>query len=250
MLWPLAMIALVPLVYLATTAASIPKRGYLVVWGLATLYWLLSLQGLRHAHWAMYFCWMALAGYLAVYHVLFLVAARSMVTRKVPVFLAIAVAWTGMECLRSYMLTGISACMLGQTLADVPVLIQIADLFGTYGVSFVVAAVNAGLFQIVRTMWQRSPAAGLRLDVAATATLIGATLLYGRVESQRPLGESLGVFALVQRNEPVEYAQQTGREAEMFRPTRRTRSKPFAISMIRSTRSFGPNRCSRPAIPG
>ncbi len=217
MLWPLAMIALSPLVYLVTITVSIPKRGYLVVWGLATLYWLVSLQGLRHAHWAMYFCWVALAAYLAIYHVLFLVAARWMVARKIPLFLAVAVAWTGWECVRSYMLTGISACMLGQAFADVPALIQIADLFGTYGVSFVIAAVNAAMFQIASSLWKRSPEAGFRLDVAAAVTLLGATLLYGRIESQQPLGKALGVFALVQRSEPVEYVQQPGREADMFR---------------------------------
>ena len=141
--------------------ASIPKRGYLVDWGLATLYWLLSLQGLRHAHWAMYFCWIALAAYLAVYHVLFLVAARSMVARKVPSFLAIAIAWTGMECLRSYMLTGISACMLGHTPGRCSRTDSDRRSVWHLWSLLCLAAVNAALFQIVHAIRQRSPAAGL-----------------------------------------------------------------------------------------
>ena len=51
-----------------------------------------------------------------------------------------------MECIRNYMLTGVSAAMLGHTMADVPVMTQIADLGGSYAVSFVVAIVNAMLF--------------------------------------------------------------------------------------------------------
>ncbi len=216
-LWPLAMIALVPLVYLVKRPQSIPKRGYLLIWAIATVYWLLSLQGLRHAHWAMYFCWVALASYLAMYLLVFLVAARWLVAHRFPLFLAVAIAWTGQECLRGYILTGISACMLGHTLADVPILIQIADLFGTYGVSFVLAVVNVALFQIAMAIRARSLGEGFSLDVAAAATLLGASLLYGRITLERPLGKSLGTFALVQRSEPVEYAQAIGREVEMFR---------------------------------
>ena len=220
-LWPLAMVALAPLVHLVTLAQPISRRGYLIVWSAAFLYWLVSLQGLRYAHWAMHFCWIALSAYLAAYHLLFLASARAMVSRKVPLDIAVAVAWTGQECLRGYLLTGISACLLGHTLADVPILIQVADLLGSYGVSFVIAALNVGIYRAVRGIAggqsvRRFAWNLVALDVVVAAVLIGLTTLYGSIRLRQPLGESLGTFALVQRSEPVEYGQPIKRESEIF----------------------------------
>jgi apolipoprotein N-acyltransferase len=145
-----------------------------------------------------------------------------MVTHRVPLFLAVATAWTGQECLRNYLLTGISACMLGHTLADVPELIQIADLFGSYGVSFLLAAINAALFQAVRLLGKAPPPRReLLVDGSAALLMLVATLIYGRTtdraSSEASSAAPLGTFALVQRSETVEYAQEPGRELEMFR---------------------------------
>ena len=78
--------------------------------------------------------------YLAVYFALFVMIVRQMLMRRLSIWLAAPIAWVGLECIRNYLLTGISAAMLGHTMADVSMMIQIADLFGSYGVSFVVPA--------------------------------------------------------------------------------------------------------------
>lgn len=230
-LWPLVLIALTPLVNLVVASRRISRRGYFSLWGVMVVYWLLSLQGLRHAHWAMYFCWFALACYLAVYSVLFLVAARWMVSRRVSLLLAVAVAWTGMECVRGYLLTGLSACMLGHALADVSAMIQIADLFGTYGISFVIAATNVAAWQLGNRIVRRlrgsnaddtarsipaTSIGGVALDVSLALTLVGASLIYGQLAGGRASEKQLGNFALVQRNEPVEYDQPIERASEIF----------------------------------
>lgn len=217
MLWPLAMFALVPLVKLVTLPDPISSRGYFYVWLSALVYWLVSLQGLRHAHWAMHFCWIALAAYLALYHVWFLVTARAMLAARLPLSLAVAIAWVGQECLRNHLLTGISACMLGHTVADVAALVQIADLFGTYGVSFVIAAANVALFRVIRAIAARTIDSGFTVDVAVGMTLLGLSILYGQLSEPSQPGQRLGTFALVQRSEPVEYLQDLDREVEMFR---------------------------------
>jgi apolipoprotein N-acyltransferase len=214
--WPLALVSLVPMTTLVASKTALSRRGYVLVWLAWTAYWLVSLQGLRLAHWAMYFCWILLSGYLAVYPLAFLISARAL-HRRMPLFLSIAVAWTGMECLRGYLLTGISACLLGHTLADVPIAIQIADLFGTYGVSFVVAAVNAAAFRAFHTVLQPTRFVEGWLDMLAASLLLALTLWYGTVALAFPLGEPVGTFALVQRSETVEYAQELDREVEMFR---------------------------------
>ena len=216
--WPLAFAAIVPLIRLACLRESFCRRGYLIIWASAAVYWLVSLQGLRHAHWAMHFCWIALSCYLAIYHVLFVFAARSLLSRKrLTLGIVVGVLWTGQECIRNYMLTGISACMLGHALADVPILIQIADLSGTYGVSFVVASVNASVYLIVLSLRDRSWATGLGLNMAIAAVLLGSTIVYGRAAMAYPQGNVLANFALVQRAEPVEYQQSVEREMQIFR---------------------------------
>jgi apolipoprotein N-acyltransferase len=69
-----------------------------------------------------------------------------------PLFVTVPVVWTALEFLRSTFGTGFSWYLLGHTQHAVLPLIQIADVTGAYGVSFLVAAVNALLFEI---LWSR-----------------------------------------------------------------------------------------------
>lgn len=215
--WPLAFLVLTPWLRLVTFPGAITKRGYLIVWGSSTVYWLLTLQGLRHAHPAMFLCWMALAGYLATYHVLFIGIARTMLSRKIALVVAIPVVWVGQECLRNYLLTGISAAMLGHTMADVPTMIQIADAFGTYGVSFVLALVNVAVFELLSVLLgTRNKKPAFPALIIASAALL-ATVGYGWFRTEQPLGGSTATFALIQRDEEVEYGQPREHEVTMFR---------------------------------
>ena len=142
-LWPLCFFTLVPMIYLITNRWDFQLRHWFGIWLAGAGYWLLSLQGLRHAHPLMFLGWWALSAYLAVYWVIFIYSARWMIQkRSVPVGLAVATAWLGQEYLRNHLFTGISACMLGHSLAEVPVAIQVASLFGSYGVTALVVAIN------------------------------------------------------------------------------------------------------------
>lgn len=214
--WPLAMVAVVPWLCLATTPSKISKRGYLILWVVSTLYWLLSLQGLRHAHPAMFLCWMALAGYLATYHLLFITIVRRMLLRNIPLIVAAPIAWVGQECLRNYLLTGISAVMLGHSMADVPTMIQIADTLGTYGVSFVLVMVNVAALVLLEVLRHgKTPKQALPAWITAAAAL-AATIGYGEYRLRQPLGDQAATFALIQRAEEVQYQQSREREFAMF----------------------------------
>ncbi len=215
-LWPLAMVAVVPWLSLTTATGKITKRGYLILWAVSTLYWLLSLQGLRHAHPAMFLCWMALAGYLATYHLLFIAITRQMLARSLPLIVAAPIAWVGQECLRNYLLTGISAVMLGHSMADVPTMIQIADTFGTYGVSFVLVIVNVAALALLEVLRHgKTPRQALPAWITAAAAL-AATIGYGEYRLRQPLDGQTATFALIQRGEEVEYEQSLEREFAMF----------------------------------
>jgi apolipoprotein N-acyltransferase len=102
-LWPLAMVAVVPLLSLAAMREKMNRRCYLVIWGIFSFYWLVSLQGLRHAHPAMVLCLIALAGYLAFYQVLFVGLLRQAVrlfskdgqSHTTPILFGASIIWVG-----------------------------------------------------------------------------------------------------------------------------------------------------------
>ena len=128
-----------------------PQRAqWLAIWFAGFAFWLLSLQGLRHAHSMMFLGWFALSGYLALYWIVFVYCARWFHhQRSLPIGISVAIAWIGQEVLRNYLLTGISACMLGHTMADVPVVIQFATWFGSYGVSLFVVMLNVVSYDVM-----------------------------------------------------------------------------------------------------
>ena len=230
--WMIGFVALMPWLAIADSNCELSKRDYQIIWAASLCFWLFSLQGLRHAHVAIYLGWFALSAYLSVYSVLFVWVCRRMLGYRransglrIPLWLAAPVAWVGLECIRNYFATGISACMLGHTMADVPVMIQIADLFGTYGVSFVLVAANVAVFELIRfflrpkkTGSETTPRGDVVVAVVVAAGLLVATFFYGKHRlSEDFFGDNLATFALIQRTEKVEYVQDRTREAEIFR---------------------------------
>ncbi|MEX0819720.1 MAG: apolipoprotein N-acyltransferase, partial [Pirellulaceae bacterium] len=117
-----------------------------------------------------------LGSYLAVYQVLFVGLARVAVHRwKLSVVFAAPGVWTGLELARGYLITGFSMALLGHTQIKATSLIQIADLFGAYGVSFLVVFVGACLARSI-------PQDGRRWSLwplMATAGVLACVFVYG-----------------------------------------------------------------------
>lgn len=226
--WPLAALALVPWLKLIDVSGpsrdtsregaqhSSPSPPYLWLWLAGAVYWCVTLQGIRHAHPVMYLCWLTLSAYLAVYVPLFVFVSRQLVFKGVPLWVAAPIAWVGGECLRNYLLTGISATMLGHTMADVPWMIQIADLFGSYGVSFVLVSINVALLALLHALTRQQSIRRAIPACVTAAVMLAGTLTYGAIRCAQPIGPPMATFALVQRNEPVEYAQDLDRAVEIF----------------------------------
>ena len=214
--WPLALLAVAAWLPLTEPSRRPPKRMYVIVWLAAAVYWCLSLQGIRHAHPVMYACWLALGGYLALYHVLFVAACRRCRVRRVPLWIAAPVTWVGLEWVRNYLLTGTSALMLGHAVAEVPELIQVADLFGSYGVSFVLVTANVAVYSLIQMVRGQTGRGEAAVATVLAMVLVAGTWFYGRFRLDRPEGPPLATFALVQRNEQVEYLQDRSREIEIF----------------------------------
>lgn len=94
-------------------------------------------------------------------------------------------AWAGLEYVRSFLLSGFPWELLGYSQYRLLPLIQVADILGPYGVSFLIVAVNTGLASVViclgRCKWFGRPVTG-RLILASTITLViamAAVMIYG-----------------------------------------------------------------------
>ena len=57
--------------------------------------------------------------------------------------------WISLEYVRSFFLTGFPWGLLGHSLYSRLLLVQIADITGVYGPSFIIAAVNVFIFEII-----------------------------------------------------------------------------------------------------
>ncbi len=168
------------------------RRPYTVLALAGFVFWMGVLQFMRLPHWATSIGWVALSFYFAFYLPVFVGLSRVAVHRlRMPVILAAPVVWTGLELARGHLLTGMSMACLGHTQYRWIELIQVSDLAGAYGVSFLVMFVAASLARILPLaqatpntpplqsrgrLWQTLAALWPLLPAAA---LLVAVLLYG-----------------------------------------------------------------------
>lgn len=98
-----------------------------------------------------------LAMYLAIYIGLFCLLLRYFQQHTPLPLIAIApVLWVGLEYLRSFFLIGFPWNLLGYSQFKTLYITQIADIFGVYGVSFLIVFVNAGLYAILLSNTSRT----------------------------------------------------------------------------------------------
>lgn len=185
---PLAWFALIPLLVLvlSPTMPASRWRWYLAIWLTWTIHWLLMVEGVRHAHWTIYFGWLVLSCYLAVYMVLFVGLTRVALHRcRWPLILAAPLVWTGLELARGYALSGFSLGLLAHTQVKISGLIQLADVTGAYGISFLIVLVNSALAQAHCTPGRSSHSRQQILQGWATALLTVALMWgYGALASR------------------------------------------------------------------
>lgn len=146
---PLAWLAPVPLM-LVVFPTSLPAhwKALRKTYCAGLLFWLTTFYFLPYPHLVLFIGWFALSAYLAVYTPLFVVCARTMTHRMgVSPLIAIPLAFTGLEWIRVNFLTGFGMVCLSHTQYSHPVLMQISDLFGAYGVTFAMTAFAAGVAQ-------------------------------------------------------------------------------------------------------
>jgi apolipoprotein N-acyltransferase len=187
----LAWVALVPLLTLVRTDAR-PRRLYFAAWVAGLAFFYPAIQWMRVADYRMYATWAMLATYCSLYLPVTIWLLRRLDRgTPLPLVVTVPLVWCGLEFLRSFLLTGFAWYYLAHTQHTVLPLIQVADLGGAYTVSLLVAAVNAGLFEVLFTWPQfrlffglKADAAGLSrralaVQFAALAVLLAGAVGYG-----------------------------------------------------------------------
>jgi apolipoprotein N-acyltransferase len=94
------------------------------------------------------------------------------------VTLKAAALWTGLEYIRSFLFTGFPWCLLGYSQFQRIEVIQIADLVGVYGVSFLIVLVNALIYAALFDH-SFSRAGSLKWETALGVLAVAASLAYG-----------------------------------------------------------------------
>jgi len=164
--WPtswLGWMAMVPLLFcsrLAEETGSTAKgKGspFLAWWLFGILFWLASLYwipttistygGMVPMPLAVS-ALLAMAAYLALYLGLIGPLLRQGWRLHVPTWLLLPLGLVAGEYLRAHLLTGFPWLLLGHSQWNHPLLIQVADLAGVWGVSFVVAMVNGAILDL------------------------------------------------------------------------------------------------------
>ncbi len=193
--WPLAWIAPLPWVLLIRREQLPGRRPYAVLTLANFCFWMAALHWLRLPHPATSIGWVALSFYFAFYLPVFVGLSRVAVHRlRIPVILAAPIVWTGLELARAHLLTGMTMASLGHTQYCWVELIQLSDLTGAYGVSFVVMFVAACLARMFPgggrrwTFWPLAPA----------AVILAAALFYGHGRMGTDSGQPGPRIALIQ----------------------------------------------------
>ena len=202
--WPLAFFALVPFAALVerTPARSVLALSYATGVGffLLGMYWLA---------WATVAGYIALCLYLGAYFVLLAVQVRALRRLRLPMAVALPMAWVTAELLRARLFTGLPWLQLGHTQQHWLALIQFADAAGVYGVSFLVAAANGAIFDIVHSYGLlRSDMRGSRfrglVSGGCVAVAFLAALGYGAGRLNSAVLTPGPRIALVQANIPLD----------------------------------------------
>ncbi len=190
----LAFIALIPFFHGLFSADK--KDSFLLgfLWGLAffapVLWWIaptIFTYG-KLPLWAAWLVFALLACYLAMYPALWARLARKLVRdwryMSVIDIMALASMWMLMEVAKAYILSGFPWASLAYSLCKYPLLIQSADIWGPYGLGFIIVVFNLILWQLMLPRRHQSlrEGAGKRLiwSMALLCCLASALLFYGR----------------------------------------------------------------------
>jgi len=173
----LAWVSLVPFILICSPAAKplpLALAAYLVslCYWLGNLYWIYTVTPLG---------WLAFCMYTALLWPMVALCLRYCRIKKIPLFLAAGVLFVGAERLQGLFLGGFFWRFLAHSQYSNITLIQIADIFGAAGVSFLIAMVNGLAAELIIAAGKKNifKTSNLLKAGIVCAALV-ATIAYGR----------------------------------------------------------------------
>jgi apolipoprotein N-acyltransferase len=210
----LAWFALAPLLLLVRRSDT-PKRLYAGAWLGGLVFWLFAVEWVRLADPSAWLAWFALATVLSLWWPLFLVLARlATLHLKLPLMLGAPIIWVALEFARARLFTGFPMYNLAHTQYRYLPLIQISDLTGAWGLSWLILAVNAWWVELVSLPLRRFSSRGPRVARSqvirglVVAGLFLATTTYGVLKLRGSNFRPGPRIAVVQTDVPQEYKQE------------------------------------------
>ncbi len=198
---PLAWIALIPFILVCSRQ---PKTSHLLIttYIIGAAYWLTAL------HWVgpvTAIGWIVFCLYTAFLWPLIALGVRFAISKNIPLILAVPLIFVGAEQFQGFLLGGFLWRLLGHSQYANIELIQIADIFGASGVSFLVAMVNGLFAQLLLSAYNKKILTKPNIiQTALTAAAVIATLTYGawRISQHDQYVSQGPVVASVQSNVP------------------------------------------------
>lgn len=185
--WWLAWVALVPLLLAIRSPVQSTGRLALGAWAGGLVFWLIAVEWVRKSDPGAWPGWLAMALVLSAFWPAFAVLTRLAVRGAgIPLMVAAPAVWVSLEFLRAYFpLNGFHWFYLGYGQYRSTWLIQVSDLTGVWGLSFLVVMVNAWVVNVLTQPLMRPTPKGTRLTGPQTVrlavvvlSLLGSTI-YG-----------------------------------------------------------------------
>jgi apolipoprotein N-acyltransferase len=174
----LGWVALAP--WLLLVRADLPKRRrYFFAWLGGMAFFVPALAWMRTGAEGMVWLWILLAIYCSTFYAVALWLIRRLdLKTRLPLTITVPVVWTAVDFARAELMGGFAWYLLGQTQQAILPAIQIADIAGVAGLTFVVAAVNGLLAEWLGRVpavqaWFGLPNAQRRPSVRSQALIVG-----------------------------------------------------------------------------
>jgi len=198
---PLAWVALVPFILACRPTAKLKYlavAAYLIslCYWLGNLYWIFPVTVVG---------WAAFCLYTAVHWPILALCLRYCRTKKIPLFPAAGVLFVGAERLQGLFLGGFFWRFLAHSQYANITLIQIADIFGAAGLSFLIAMVNGLLAELIIAAREKNIfKISNFLKTAVVGVAVVAAVVYGRwrISQEDEFVETGPLVASLQSNVP------------------------------------------------
>jgi apolipoprotein N-acyltransferase len=219
--WPIAWLAYAPFVFVGSPKTR-PIQLCLAAYVVGACFWL------GNVYWMSYTTvagWIAACLYIALLWPILALSIRWCRTKRIPMVIAIPILIVGAEQSQGIFLGGFYWLHLSHSQYTNTALIQIADIFGATGISFLVAMVNGAIAEIIISTKKTSNIERSTLNVQRSmfsillvAAAVAGALVYGkwRIEQSYKFVTQGPVIGAVQTNVPQSVKESFAAEQQIL----------------------------------